>query len=863
MKIEKIFLQNFLSHESSEINFKGSINAIVGQNGAGKTSIIDGIVFSLFSESSRGNIKNLVKKGKSTGIVQTEIRDGNNLYLIKRDIVNSSNDFIAKNNIGIARGRKEVDRKIQEILKLDKDILLSTVIIRQGEIENIFKELPDVLKKILKIENLEKLTSSTGPLYSVQKEIESELKYLENRKIEYENKKIEKEKLEKEIEESKKKLEDLEIKKIEKEKEIKDNSAKFDELKRKRDRYLELTGRLYSLIERKKSVEKDVDNYDKIKSEKEKLEKEIEENSYLEGGESLLSELHELRKSEKSLKDQLNTLEKEIEEYEQNLAKKNSLEDDAKRYEELKERKEKIEEAYNEYNSLKSLLNDKLKRKEKIENEIKSLGSIPSLDNVNKEIDNIEKEIDNLQNSKGAIKGRKEQLIQIIKNLENIKENRCPVCGRELTEEHRKKIKIEAETEVKDIEKKLSDIEKKVEELRARKGELSNLRLEIISKLTKLRKLNEDLTRISQEVQDIQTKLKELEKSYNEYSEIREKLTLLEPKYKEYLKVSNYDERALEEKKNRLGLIKAELDDLQKRIKGLLEKIGDEREFEGKLKLYKENKNKLEKLKEEFIKIESEKNELEKISKEVTELEEEIRQLNFNEEEFENLNKKLEDLNNERIAIEKEISTIEGKINASRDLLINLNSELNKIMEDLNKIPKLQNAINKVEKLRKILSGSGLQNYIISIFKSRIENNLNDILNMFNLSFSRVTINFEIGGKTQKGKVVIKAYNTAGNDLDIESLSGGERISIALALRIAIAKSLMDEIGFMIMDEPTIHLDEERKKELLNVIKYSMNIIPQIIIVTHDDEIKEISDYIISVTKKGDKSIVKQGEYID
>jgi ATPase involved in DNA repair len=205
MKIEKIFLQNFLSHESSEINFKGSINAIVGQNGAGKTSIIDGIVFSLFSESSRGNIKNLVKKGKSTGIVQTEIRDGNNLYLIKRDIVNSSNDFIAKNNIGIARGRKEVDRKIQEILKLDKDILLSTVIIRQGEIENIFKELPDVLKKILKIENLEKLTSSTGPLYSVQKEIESELKYLENRKIEYENKKLEKEKLEKEIEESKKK----------------------------------------------------------------------------------------------------------------------------------------------------------------------------------------------------------------------------------------------------------------------------------------------------------------------------------------------------------------------------------------------------------------------------------------------------------------------------------------------------------------------------------------------------------------------------------------------------------------------------------------------------------------------------------
>jgi len=41
-------------------------------------------------------------------------------------------------------------------------------------------------------------------------------------------------------------------------------------------------------------------------------------------------------------------------------------------------------------------------------------------------------------------------------------------------------------------------------------------------------------------------------------------------------------------------------------------------------------------------------------------------------------------------------------------------------------------------------------------------------------------------------------------------------------------------LGFMILDEPTIHLDSQRRSELLNVIKESTNAVPQIIVVTHE-----------------------------
>jgi len=83
--------------------------------------------------------------------------------------------------------------------------------------------------------------------------------------------------------------------------------------------------------------------------------------------------------------------------------------------------------------------------------------------------------------------------------------------------------------------------------------------------------------------------------------------------------------------------------------------------------------------------------------------------------------------------------------------------------------------------------------------------------------------------------------------LDLESLSGGEKVSVALALRLGMAKLLgASNLNLMILDEPTIHLDAERKKSLVGVLSQLSNIsnseIPmQFIIITHDAEIFEDS----------------------
>jgi len=79
--------------------------------------------------------------------------------------------------------------------------------------------------------------------------------------------------------------------------------------------------------------------------------------------------------------------------------------------------------------------------------------------------------------------------------------------------------------------------------------------------------------------------------------------------------------------------------------------------------------------------------------------------------------------------------------------------------------------------------------------------------------------------------------------LDLESLSGGEQVSVALALRLGMSHLLgASNLNFMILDEPTAHLDSERRKSLVNVLSELTNLKEddssmQFIIITHDAEI--------------------------
>lgn len=90
MKVKSIKLLNFLSYESLELKDLDAYNFIVlsGENGSGKSAIIESIIFNLYGKSFRGNIGDLVFKGKEK--LSTEIE-----YTIKKNHIKIIREFQA------------------------------------------------------------------------------------------------------------------------------------------------------------------------------------------------------------------------------------------------------------------------------------------------------------------------------------------------------------------------------------------------------------------------------------------------------------------------------------------------------------------------------------------------------------------------------------------------------------------------------------------------------------------------------------------------------------------------------------------------------------------------------------------------
>ncbi|MEO0213723.1 MAG: AAA family ATPase, partial [candidate division WOR-3 bacterium] len=73
MIISSLRLRDFLVHEDSEIEFKEGLNVITGENGSGKSSIIQAIYYALFGKSLYyDNVKQFLRFNKNDFYVKLE-----------------------------------------------------------------------------------------------------------------------------------------------------------------------------------------------------------------------------------------------------------------------------------------------------------------------------------------------------------------------------------------------------------------------------------------------------------------------------------------------------------------------------------------------------------------------------------------------------------------------------------------------------------------------------------------------------------------------------------------------------------------------------------------------------------------------
>lgn len=112
-----------------------------------------------------------------------------------------------------------------------------------------------------------------------------------------------------------------------------------------------------------------------------------------------------------------------------------------------------------------------------------------------------------------------------------------------------------------------------------------------------------------------------------------------------------------------------------------------------------------------------------------------------------------------------------------------------------------------------------------------------------NLIFREITGNAELSLKWGEDYGII--LEEAGYDRPFVSLSGGEQMSAALSVRLALLKQLSD-IRLAFFDEPTTNLDVERRENLAQQIA-RIGHFDQLIVISHDDTFEGYMDHEMRV----------------
>ena len=208
--IHNIELIDFLAHHNTKLEFNNDATVFVGQNGAGKSSIIDAITFSLFGTHMRKNNKSLIRRGTNKALVKVEFSANGKNYKTVRQIDAKGTltaQFLEKSTDGfvpIAEGERKqfgesMTKEVEKVLGINFEKLKIASIVQQGELSSIIKAKPKEFKELLNtIIGIDRLDIAVESMKEVLKEFrknvqgkhgfdDTQIELLENKMSEFEN----------------------------------------------------------------------------------------------------------------------------------------------------------------------------------------------------------------------------------------------------------------------------------------------------------------------------------------------------------------------------------------------------------------------------------------------------------------------------------------------------------------------------------------------------------------------------------------------------------------------------------------------------------------------------------------------------
>lgn len=838
-----LHISGFLSYRDPvDLDFNAfDLACISGQNGAGKSSLLDAITWSLFGEArgKSSDVINLHADVKAAEVILT-FKHEENTYRAQRSLPRGKSTVL---EFQIQSGNswkpltekttRDTQARIEQTLRLDYETFVNASFFLQGKADQFTQQnaskRKEVLSNILGLEVWEEYKNRTA---EKRKEIESEVETIDGRVAEIDSELAEEDARMIRLGELQSSLKQLSAAREAQEsvmQNLKRNAALVEEQRK-------MTSTLAAGLERARAAlaalesrlaekESDRASYADLVSRAKEIESEYKAwqnaRKELENWEKTAAEFHEHQKERAPLQERIAVEKAKLEEERRALAAE----------------EEEIEKQRLETGDLDSAIADKRELLSDAEEKVQQRAEFESQRNSARETQAALKvENDSLKTEMNTLKER-------IETLKSADGATCPLCGQELSKEHRK-------STLKQLEE---DGKQKGDAYRANQKESTDLAEQITNyelQITAFGSAENERVKYASEISQLTERMERLQSLAKDWESTGRK------RLKEVEKVLESGKYAADEQK-RLAKLDKELAKLGYDASAHDEARGKERE----LREVENEYHKLDSAKEVSKQIESEiKNLTEERGKRKDEVDEGQKQFDSASialKEAEASAPNLDEAERELFRLREEENRARGELGGAQQRVDVLKSQRTRKAGYEKEREEFQKQIARHRTLEQAFGKNGVPALLIEQSLPQIEEKANDLLGR--LSNDQMSVRFETQGKYKDEKrkdlketldIIIK---DGAGERDYEMYSGGEAFRVNFAIRLALSEILAQRKGArlqtLVIDEGFGSQDALGRQRLVEAINLVKNDFAKILVITHLEELKDAFPTRIEVEK--------------
>ncbi len=839
-------LEGFTSYrEPVNIDFTGfDLACISGANGAGKSSILDAITYALYGKARVQNEAIINTASKFTEVT-LDFEYENQVYRVCRRNTRGKSttlDFFIQNPDADSDSFnwkplteytvRKTDAKILNTLRLDYESFVNASFFLQGKADSFATKKPserkEILSTILGLDQWEVFRKAANEknrkarsdaklldinIAHIQEELDTEDRQKQERKL-----------LESELALLREKTST--------------QQAQLDAARAQAQLVANQERQLENLVQQVERQRQAVKRKEQQASEKqaalagyqEKLAQAVEiENAYqkLLSNRQSLNGYDQISQKYWPLERQRAGLDSQIKSYLQSLEREVAS---------LRDEEREIQEAL----KASSRTNEQLKE---LADQLAELSMMPEQAELTKQINAISSQIEQLEGDRGGLRAQMKELENRRSKVESAKGGACPMCGQDLTAEHRLEIISEINILGKPLGDQFRSNRTETEKLKAEKEELESQVKKAQQQEAQRHKLTTQQALLQQKMEQLQDR----ERVWNSSKAARLKEAQAEIKNDSFLPEVRAEMAVVAQQLAELSYDQNSHNQLRQAVQETAAAEETWQELQIAITSNTLHQAELESLQKD---ITHEQEELRETEARFLSEAQALREARANLPDSREIEKTLGELREGQDSVNRKLGEVDqalATIQTQRERQIRLRAEKETLNEQIRQYAKLETAFGK----------DGVPAMLIEQALPELETQANLLLARLSDYSMSVSFNPQRAYKDSKRKDMMETLDIVVSDgsgtRDYETYSGGEAFRINFSIRLALSRVLARRAGAklqtLVIDEGFGNQDAQGRQRLIEAINIVRQDFEKVLIITHLEELKDYFSNRIEVTK--------------